>query len=84
MIHSQEWGLIPTSQMLELADKYLRTVIIIMPNDVRENMLLMNGKIGILSRKIETIRKNQMQNTELKNKISEIKIHWMGLAGESR
>lgn len=55
-----------------------------MPNGVRENMLLMNGKIGILSRKRETIRKNQMENTELKNKISEIEICWMGLAGESR
>lgn len=84
MIHSQEWGLIPTSQILELADKCLWTVIIIMPNGVRENMLLMNGKIGILSRKRETIRKNQMENTELKNKISEIEICWMGLAGESR
>ena len=41
------------TQMLELADKYLQTIIRIMPNDIKENGLLMNEKIEILSRKIE-------------------------------
>ena len=55
------------SQMLGLADKYLQTVIIIMPNDVKENGLLMNEKIEILSRKIETIRiKWKIQNSKIK------------------
>lgn len=55
------------SQMLELADKYLQTVIIIMPNDIKENGLLMNEKIEILSRKIETIRiKWKTRNSKIK------------------
>ena len=55
------------TQMLELADKYLQTIIRIMPNDIKENGLLMNEKIEILSRKIETIRiKWKTQNSKIK------------------
>ena len=55
------------NQMLELADKYLQTVIIIIPNDIKENGFLMNERIEILSRKTETIRiKWKIQNSKIK------------------
>ena len=55
------------NQMLDLADKYLQTVIIIIPNDIKENGFLMNERIEILSRKTETIRiKWKIQNSKIK------------------
>lgn len=40
--------------------------------------------VGILSGEIETIRKNQVENIKVKNKLPKIKIHWMDLTGELR
>lgn len=48
--------------MFGLADKYLKTAIITMPNDIKESMFTMNKNIDILSRDIETARKNQVEN----------------------
>lgn len=39
------------------ADKNFKAIIITMPKDVKENMLLMKEKTGNLSREPETIRK---------------------------
>lgn len=40
---------------VRITDNYLKTAIITVSNDVKENMLIMNEKIGILSQEIETI-----------------------------
>lgn len=44
----------------------------------------MNEKIGILSQEIETIGKNQIENIELKNKISEIRTERKNIYDEKK
>lgn len=48
--------------MFGLADKYSKTAIITMPNDIKESMFTMNKNMEILSREIETARKNPVEN----------------------
>lgn len=48
--------------MFGLADKYPKTAIITMPNDIKERMFTMNKNMEILSREIETARKNPVEN----------------------
>lgn len=47
--------------MLELLDKYFKVVVIIMFKDMKENMFLINVKIGNFSQKIEYKKLNEIQ-----------------------
>lgn len=46
------------AQVLDLSDNDFKTAIIAQLQEVRENTLEMNGKVEILCREIEAIRKN--------------------------
>lgn len=46
-----------------------------MLSHAKESILIMNENTGNLSREVEFYEKSQMDILELKNKISEIKIH---------
>lgn len=51
--------------MLEFSDKVFKAAIIIMFNDIKTKTFIMNGQIGNYNRKIENIKKNQMEILEL-------------------
>lgn len=43
--------------MLELLDKDFKASVITMLNEIKENMLIINGKRGTLRKEIENIKK---------------------------
>lgn len=71
------------TQILKLSDKDIKTTIISMLQKVRVNHLEKNDKIGKIDRPadtgIEGIKKNQMENLELKSTVTEIKYSLDGL-----
>lgn len=65
--------------MLKLANKNFQVGIITMLKVTKENMFVINGSIGSLSKKILTMKKSQMESLERKNTMSETKISAGGL-----
>lgn len=61
------------TQVMELADKDFKVVIITMLNKVKENMLVVNEKKQNLKK--ETTKKNEKEINKLKNIICKIKIN---------
>lgn len=59
------------TQMLELADKDIKTVIITAFHMVKK-----------LSRNMKNIKKTQIVLLEMKTTMSKIKIHWLGLTSD--
>ena len=56
-----------------------------MIHEVKVDTLEMNGNIDVLTRKIETIKKNKVEILDPKNTVSEIKkIHWTGLIAQTK
>lgn len=48
------------TQMMELSDREFKAAFLTMIQQVKVNILVMYGQVGILSRKIETLKKNQV------------------------
>lgn len=46
-------------QILELSGKDVKTVIITMVYEIKENILEMNGKVNVLRREIEIIKRTK-------------------------
>lgn len=58
--------------------------VLTMLQEIKVNTLEMNGKIDILSGDMEPMKEKQVKILELKNTITNLKMHWMGSIAEQR
>lgn len=71
------------TQMLEISERFMGAVLTML-QEIKVNTLEMNGKIDILSGDMEPMKEKQVKILELKNTITNLKMHWMGSIAEQR
>lgn len=76
-------GNIKMTQMLEISERFMGAVLTML-QEIKVNTLEMNGKIDILSGDMEPMKEKQVKILELKNTITNLKMHWMGSIAEQR
>lgn len=65
--------------------KDFKVTVITMIRETKVDTLEMNGNTDVLTRKIETIKKNKVEFLDLKNTIPEIKkIHWTSSRAQTK
>lgn len=67
-------GNIKMTQMLEISERFMGAVLTML-QEIKVNTLEMNGKIDILSGDMEPMKEKQVKILELKNTITNLKMH---------